>query len=172
MFQNFQNFQNFQISKFLNFKNFKSILKSAVLPASLMHLFPVWIILMVSTAGHYKLCPRYHLVDIWGYIDHSCSYWTTRGVSLQEEVTDLLLEAMAKHPESKGFLIDGFPASIDQAKICEEKLGKPEWVKDHISYLVITFTQTRFLDWSQILHPKTTIITPKNNCLPASIDQA
>ena len=45
---------------------------------------------------------------------------------MQEEVTDLLLEAMAKHPESKGFLIDGFPASIDQAKICEEKLGKPE----------------------------------------------
>ena len=35
---------------------------------------------------------------------------------LQEEVTDLLLEAMGKHPESKGFLIDGFPANIDQAK--------------------------------------------------------
>ena len=44
----------------------------------------------------------------------------------QEEVTDLLLEAMAKHPESKGFLVDGFPASVEQAKICEDKLGKPE----------------------------------------------
>jgi len=43
-----------------------------------------------------------------------------------EEVTDLLLEAMGKHPESNGFLVDGFPASIEQAKICEEKLGKPE----------------------------------------------
>ena len=49
-----------------------------------------------------------------------------RGASLQEEVTDLLLEAMAKHPESKGFLVDGFPASVEQAKICEDKLGKPE----------------------------------------------
>ena len=47
--------------------------------------------------------------------------------SFQEEVTDLLLEAMGKHPESNGFLVDGFPASIEQAKICEEKLGKPEW---------------------------------------------
>ena len=46
--------------------------------------------------------------------------------SFQEEVTDLLLEAMGKHPESNGFLVDGFPASIEQAKICEEKLGKPE----------------------------------------------
>ena len=36
MFQNFPNFQNFQISKFLNFKTSKSILKSAVLAASLM----------------------------------------------------------------------------------------------------------------------------------------
>ena len=36
MFQNFSNFQNF---KFLNFKISKSILKSAVLPASLMPLF-------------------------------------------------------------------------------------------------------------------------------------
>ena len=39
MFQNFPNFQNFQIFKFLNFKISKSILKSAVLPASLMPLF-------------------------------------------------------------------------------------------------------------------------------------
>ena len=36
---------------------------------------------------------------------------------IQEEVIDLLLEAMGKHPESKGFLIDGFPASIEQARI-------------------------------------------------------
>ena len=39
------------------------------------------------------------------------------GNHVQEEVTDLLLEAMGKHPESKGFLIDGFPASIEQARI-------------------------------------------------------
>ena len=39
MFQNFPNFQIFQISKIFNFKTSKSILKSAVLPASLMHLF-------------------------------------------------------------------------------------------------------------------------------------
>ena len=37
----FQNFQNFQISKFLNFEISKSILKSAVLPASLMPLFSI-----------------------------------------------------------------------------------------------------------------------------------
>jgi len=43
-----------------------------------------------------------------------------------EEVTDLLLDAMGKHSEAKAFLIDGFPASIEQAKICEEKLGKPQ----------------------------------------------
>ena len=36
MFKNFQNFKNFQISNFFNFKISKSILKSAVLPASLM----------------------------------------------------------------------------------------------------------------------------------------
>ena len=36
MFQNFPNFQNFWISKSLNFIISKSILKSAVLPASLM----------------------------------------------------------------------------------------------------------------------------------------
>ena len=36
---------------------------------------------------------------------------------VQEEVTDLLLEAMAKHPESRGFIIDGFPANIEQARI-------------------------------------------------------
>ena len=38
MFQNVPIFQNFQISKFFNFKISKSILKSAVLPASLMPL--------------------------------------------------------------------------------------------------------------------------------------
>ena len=36
MVQNFPNFPNFQISNFFNFKNSKRILKSAVLPASLM----------------------------------------------------------------------------------------------------------------------------------------
>ena len=41
---------------------------------------------------------------------------------------DLLLEAMARHPEAKGFLIDGFPANLEQAAICQEKLGKPEYV--------------------------------------------
>ena len=39
MFQRVPNFQNFQISKFSNFKTSKSILKSAVLPASLMPFF-------------------------------------------------------------------------------------------------------------------------------------
>ena len=45
--------------------------------------------------------------------------------NVQEEVIALLLEAKAKHPEAKCFLIDGFPANVDQAKICEEKIGIP-----------------------------------------------
>ena len=40
---------------------------------------------------------------------------------------DLLLEAMARHPEAKGFLIDGFPANLEQANICQEKLGRPQY---------------------------------------------
>jgi len=33
---------------------------------------------------------------------------------------------MARHPEAKGFLIDGFPANLEQANICQEKLGRPQ----------------------------------------------
>ena len=37
----------------------------------------------------------------------------------------LLSSEVSKHPEAAGFLVDGFPASMEQAKICEEQLGRP-----------------------------------------------
>merc|ERR1712076_53211 len=40
-----------------------------------------------------------------------------------EVVIDLLAEAMAK--ESKGFILDGFPATLDQAKLFEKTVGAP-----------------------------------------------
>merc|ERR1712088_441721 len=40
-----------------------------------------------------------------------------------EVVIDLLAEAMAK--ESTGFLVDGFPATMEQAKLFEKTVGAP-----------------------------------------------
>ena len=43
----------------------------------------------------------------------------------QDEVVDLVAEAMRKHPEAPGFLLDGFPANLSQASLCQEKIGAP-----------------------------------------------
>ena len=37
----------------------------------------------------------------------------------------LLAESMAKLPDAPGFLIDGFPANMNQAKIFIEKINAP-----------------------------------------------
>ena len=39
-----------------------------------------------------------------------------------------MAEAMMKHPEAPGFLLDGFPANLSQAKLCQEKIGDPKIV--------------------------------------------
>ena len=38
---------------------------------------------------------------------------------------ELVFEAMEKHPEAPGFLLDGFPANLTQSKLCKEKIGSP-----------------------------------------------
>ena len=38
---------------------------------------------------------------------------------------ELVAEAMRKHPEARGFLLDGFPANVAQASLCQEKIGAP-----------------------------------------------
>ena len=38
---------------------------------------------------------------------------------------ELVAEAMRKHPEARGFLLDGFPANVSQASLCQEKIGAP-----------------------------------------------
>ena len=43
----------------------------------------------------------------------------------QEEVVALLSSEMAKHPKAEGFLLDGFPANLEQAEICKETFGEP-----------------------------------------------
>ena len=45
---------------------------------------------------------------------------------MQEEVVGLIKDAMAaKVGNTKGFVVDGFPATMDQAKLFEEKIGAP-----------------------------------------------
>ena len=44
---------------------------------------------------------------------------------LKDEVIALLAAAMEEQPEAAGFLFDGFPANMAQAKLCQEKLGSP-----------------------------------------------
>ena len=44
---------------------------------------------------------------------------------IQDEVIALLSAAMEEQEEAKGFFLDGFPANLTQAKMCEEMLGKP-----------------------------------------------
>ena len=41
-----------------------------------------------------------------------------------EEVLGLLKDAMAKNPQSKGFLIDGYPRELEQAKCFERDVDK------------------------------------------------
>jgi len=44
-----------------------------------------------------------------------------------EEVVELIKVAMdGKAGNTKGFIIDGFPANLNQAKVFEEKIGSPE----------------------------------------------
>merc|ERR1719430_144559 len=43
-----------------------------------------------------------------------------------DEVIAFLKEAIEKNPEAKGFIIDGYPANLEQAKMCEDSLGKPK----------------------------------------------
>ena len=45
--------------------------------------------------------------------------------NFQDEVIALLAESMAALPNSPGFLLDGFPANMDQAKIFIEKVQAP-----------------------------------------------
>merc|ERR1711936_366745 len=45
-----------------------------------------------------------------------------------DEVIALLADAMENMKDVKGFLFDGFPANITQAKLCQEKLGSPSKV--------------------------------------------
>merc|ERR1711915_566352 len=42
-----------------------------------------------------------------------------------EEVVGLLKDAMGAKAGTKGFVIDGFPANLEQAKLFEEKIGAP-----------------------------------------------
>ena len=37
----------------------------------------------------------------------------------------LVEEAMSKQPAAPGFLLDGFPANLAQARLCRERLGDP-----------------------------------------------
>merc|ERR1719237_1254956 len=47
-----------------------------------------------------------------------------KGILVPDEVViDLLAEAMAK--ESTGFLVDGFPATMEQAQLFEKTIGSP-----------------------------------------------
>jgi adenylate kinase len=41
---------------------------------------------------------------------------------LQEITIELLKDAMLKHPESRGFLIDGFPRELDQGYQFEQEV--------------------------------------------------
>ena len=44
----------------------------------------------------------------------------------QEEVVELIKTAMAaKYNDTKGFLIDGFPANLAQAELFEKMIGSP-----------------------------------------------
>ena len=47
-------------------------------------------------------------------------------IHVQEEVVGLLKDAMgAKAGNTKGFVIDGFPVTMDQAKLFEDMIGAP-----------------------------------------------
>ena len=51
---------------------------------------------------------------------------TLKMIHFQEEVVGLLKDAMAaKAGNTKGFVIDGFPVTMDQAKLFEDMIGAP-----------------------------------------------
>lgn len=63
-------------------------------------------------------------------MDNSVSHFTSLAsflmvcfVVLQEVVIQLLKDAMLKHPDSPGFLIDGFPREISQGVQFEEEVS-------------------------------------------------
>ena len=43
----------------------------------------------------------------------------------KDEVVELVAGAMDKQPQAPGFLLDGFPANMAQAKLCKERMGEP-----------------------------------------------
>ena len=43
----------------------------------------------------------------------------------KDEVVELVAGAMDKQPQAPGFLLDGFPANMAQAKLCKERMGDP-----------------------------------------------
>ena len=43
----------------------------------------------------------------------------------QDEVVELVAGAMEQRPEAPGFLLDGFPANMTQAKLAKERMGEP-----------------------------------------------
>ena len=47
---------------------------------------------------------------------------------VKDEVIALLAAAMEEQPDAAGFLLDGFPANMTQAKLCQETLGSPSKV--------------------------------------------
>jgi len=53
---------------------------------------------------------------------------TSGKLAPDDEVVELVAEAMMKHPTAPGFLLDGFPANLSQAKLCQEKMGAPKIV--------------------------------------------
>jgi len=60
--------------------------------------------------------------------DRGKQLWTMMQQGLQvpdEEVINLIAEAMSAAGDSKGFVLDGFPASLEQAKLFEAKISSP-----------------------------------------------
>ena len=43
----------------------------------------------------------------------------------KDEVVELVAGAMDKQPQAPGFLLDGFPANMAQARLCKERMGEP-----------------------------------------------
>ena len=40
-------------------------------------------------------------------------------------MVELVAGTMDKQPQAPGFLLDGFPANMAQAKLCKERMGEP-----------------------------------------------